>query len=109
MKDQLSKSDLNKLSTKAAVEQSSILVKTSEDPEEECAYCLRRGNRTELYIDAQAVNISVIAAETARNNIGPHFFVSSCANLSNVSKYTKLTVIKFILYTELCACLKTIT
>ena len=40
--------DLNKLSPKGGVEQSSILVENCEDSDVVCARCLKRGSRTEL-------------------------------------------------------------
>ena len=41
--------DLNKLSPKGGIEQSSILVENCEDSDVVCARCLKRGSRTELH------------------------------------------------------------
>ena len=41
--------DLNKLSPKGGVEQSSILVENCEDSDVLCARCLKRGSQTELH------------------------------------------------------------
>ena len=77
-------SGLNKLSAEAAVEQSSSLLKDSEDSDIECARCLKRESQTEL-VAVQAVKASVIVVKTARDQIGPH--INGCANLSNPSSH----------------------
>ena len=66
----------------SAVEQSSILLKNSEDSEVEYACGSKKGNKTELRRCAGCKNFSYIAAEIVRNHTGPH--IGSCASLSNL-------------------------
>ena len=65
-------SDLNKLSSEAAVEHSSSLLKDCEDSDIECARCLKRGSRTELRRCAGCKSFSYCSKDCQRSDWPSH-------------------------------------